>query len=641
MFRIKRKSQHRRQQRLVSSLLSSNRLIPNTAVVVYDQPSVLVSDDIQDVSSVENSTFRVIQQCDNSEPCFGDNQIVKPFSQGFREWAVQHNIRHTALRDLLKLFPLYPGIPSLPLDPRTLMETPRELAITTISGGTMVYFGVIHNILRKLEGGISPECKHSMINGSLALSISISIDGLPKSKSNNKHFWPLQASVDQCCDSRPFLICIYYGSTKPSDTNFLGKAIHELQLLEVNGIVFKNSHYRFRVSKILADAPARSFIKGIKNHNSYNGCERCVNEGEWLGRVIFPKLHTRKRTDCDFRNKEDPDHHSSDSLFSTLEIGLVTQVPLDYQHLVCLGVTRKLIRHWVKGKLPHRIRHKDVEILSKRLLDCRKLFPVEFQRKPRSLTEIDHFKASEFRTLLLYTGPVIFKGIISPEKYNHFLLLHLALFILLSDKANNAEWNGLANTLLLEFVEKCKSIYGLEYLVYNVHNLIHLTDDAILFGSLDNISCFKYENNMQVIKKLVHSGNFQLNQVAKRIIERECVNWHSVGKKHDPLSSLTRYGVHCLKLISGAIILVSKLENVSRDKCSGEIIRVSIVCKEFKSRAKLTPYPVDSSKLGIFIVDNATAEFDLSVSRDDVLYSCILLPYEDSFVCIPLLHTII
>jgi len=49
-----------------------------------------------------------------------------------------------------------------------------------------------------------------------------------------------------------------------------------------------------------------------------------------------------------------------------------------------------------------------IAIINDRLLALKNIIRVEFSRKPRSLLEFDRFKATEFRQLLLYLGPVIF-----------------------------------------------------------------------------------------------------------------------------------------------------------------------------------------------------------------------------------------
>ena len=52
--------------------------------------------------------------------------------------------------------------------------------------------------------------------------------------------------------------------------------------------------------------------------------------------------------------------------------------------------------------------------------------------KACSLDDIDRYKATELRQLLLHTGKIILKDILHKEYYNHFLVLNTAISILIS-----------------------------------------------------------------------------------------------------------------------------------------------------------------------------------------------------------------
>ena len=81
-----------------------------------------------------------------------------------------------------------------------------------------------------------------------------------------------------------------------------------------------------------------------------------------------------------------------------------------------------------------------------------------------------------------------------------------------------------AEKLLKEFVAHSCKLYGPEFCVYNVHNLIHLADDARNFGPLDNVSCFPFENLLGKLKRLVRSPNLPLQQVINRLREQQSCN---------------------------------------------------------------------------------------------------------------------
>ena len=53
------------------------------------------------------------------------------------------------------------------------------------------------------------------------------------------------------------------------------------------------------------------------------------------------------------------------------------------------------------------------------------------------------------------------------------------------------------------FVKTSPKIYGDKFVSFNVHCLIHLAQDVINHGSLDEFSAFCFENKLQIIKKHV------------------------------------------------------------------------------------------------------------------------------------------
>jgi len=107
--------------------------------------------------------------------------------------------------------------------------------------------------------------------------------------------------------------------------------------------------------------------------------------------------------------------------------------------------------------------------------------------------------------------------------YDHFLALHISISILLrGDFCSNVEMVCSAKELLLWFVNNCKHVYGSCFNVYNVHALTHLADDVTHHGcSLNEISEFKFENYMQLLKKMVKNSNNPLCQIQKRLAEKD------------------------------------------------------------------------------------------------------------------------
>jgi len=117
------------------------------------------------------------------------------------------------------------------------------------------------------------------------------------------------------------------------------------------------------------------------------------------------------------------------------------------------GVMRRLLLLWLCGLL--RVRWgvlprwaaRVISDVSSFLLAMRDHIPTDFCRQPRSLTETDRWKATEFRLFLLHCGPVVLKGILPDTFYKHFLLLFVASTIL-TDKNLSSKYTDYASSLL-------------------------------------------------------------------------------------------------------------------------------------------------------------------------------------------------
>jgi len=78
--------------------------------------------------------------------------------------------------------------------------------------------------------------------------------------------------------------------------------------------------------------------------------------------------------------------------------------------------------------------------------------------------------------------------------------------------------------LLQHFVSSFALLYGVHNISHNVHGLIHLVQDVKKFGPLDCFSSFRYENYLQIFKKLLKRHDKPLQQVVRRYIEHEQSN---------------------------------------------------------------------------------------------------------------------
>ncbi|CAG9771466.1 unnamed protein product [Ceutorhynchus assimilis] len=314
------------------------------------------------------------------------NDADTEFVKSVRGWFLNYRelLSQSAMNELLLI--LKPKCKTLPSDSRTFLSTPQscQFPISVVSPGKYCHFGLkymLQNILNTKN--LLEFCEDGK---TLSLSLSINIDGLPLSRSSTSQFWPILISIDnenlEC--PNPFPIGVYHGFKKPeSALKYLQEFQIEFKQLE-NGFRFKNIEVKVQISKIICDAPAKSFILCVKGHTGYFSCTKCVQEGEYInGRVTFPDLSAVLRTDDDFKNKTCEDYHRGNSPFDELSVGLVSQVPLDYMHLVCLGVMKRLIIFWVKGNKSVRLPELKLKTVDENLITLKSSIPKEFCRLPR------------------------------------------------------------------------------------------------------------------------------------------------------------------------------------------------------------------------------------------------------------------
>lgn len=474
-------------------------------------------------------------------------------------WSVKYNIKRSAVSSILNILKGHQCFQELPKDSRTLLKTPRTIFLREISPGKYCHFGLVNSlkyILQKSDRLID------------SISLQFNVDGLPISRSSSQQFWPIHAHVTELPNTYPFPVGIYFGKDEPKSSNeFLKQFVDEL--LEINEVKLNDQKtVKVKIHSIVCDAPARAFLLNVQGHTGYFGCQKCTIEGDYIShRITYQELNCDLRTNTSFRLQTNEEHHlEHESELLRLPIDIVKQIPLDYQHLVCLGVVRKLIYLRLKGKVKrYKLSATTTHLLSKRLIALKPFVSCEFVRKPRSLLHVNNWKATEYRTFLLYTGPVALKGILPDLYYNQFLVLHVAITILCS-KSLHKKLIEYGSNLLKYFVEIFANLYGEENVSYNVHNLLHLTADSSKFGVLDDFSTFKFENYLGKIKLLLKSGNRPLEQVYNRLKEAELViSDNRVKQKGYPLfkdfSLHTRTGDNSLLLNDNSVFMLQTITN--------------------------------------------------------------------------------
>ena len=311
-------------------------------------------------------------------------------------------------------------------------------------------------------------------------------------------------------------------------------------------------------------------------------------------------------------------------------IKVINGFVLDYMHRVCHGVVRRLLHYLKKGKKVKLSSTQLIEI-SNNLVSLNGHMPSEFARQPRALSDLEYWKATEFRQFLLYTGPIVFRSILTKEAYEHFLALSIAIFIMLeSDDGKRNAYLDYAHNLLSFFVSKCKVVYGETFNVYNVHNL---HEDVKFFKcSLNEISCFPFENNMQRLKKFVRNSNNPIAQIYKR--QTELQQCHIKTKKKCLFTKIScSEKDSCFLLESKSVAFVKEKRHDGSLVC--EVVKPMYMDSVFKE-------PVDSKLFDIVLLrtaNNCKSRTKL-LTKNDLKRKCVCLPERRGRAIFPLLHDV-
>ena len=282
--------------------------------------------------------------------------------------------------------------PNLPKDPRTLFSLSYEFTIDNIAGGQYYHFGIASTLSHQFQ-------LNSVLKLYSKINLQLNIDGLPLFKSSGKQLWPILALIENHkfqMHIQPFVIEVYAGDGKPfSAVDYLKQFVDEMKKLE-DGFKLEGKKYIIQIKNIVCDAQARVFVKQVKSCAGYSGCDKCTQSRFHIGtKMIFPEVNAPLRTDDSFKHKQDEEHRIGVNPFEGLNLGMVSQFPIDYMHLVCLGVMRRLLNLMISGPLSVRIGRRTQMKISSVLTGLQKAILAEFARKPKSLSELARWKATD------------------------------------------------------------------------------------------------------------------------------------------------------------------------------------------------------------------------------------------------------
>lgn len=480
--------------------------------------------DSESEESVVNETFRKREKI--------------TFQNRIRALIIESKMTQANANALLNILNDQPSLPPLPKSSKTLLKTPRKkVHLRPVEPGKYLHIGIKTAIVRQLK----------FIHDSLIpqeLVADVFTDGGKVHESGFDQAWLIMLGFVNITKCKPVTTGIFLGKHKPFCCfAFFREFVEEYNSIKrEGGIEYNGRKILLKLRCFLGDGPARAFMLNVKGHMSTEPCSKCKIRGRPIKappvkrkrnydqtehkdekkRRLLPPTTAAPRTSEDFiACKYMPAHQKGPSPLFELGIDPVKKCPYDYMHEVCLGIMERLLAIFRKGKYEPtaQLSTGDYKFVCDYLEELRSHCPTEFSRKPRTLEEESDFKATEYRTLLLYTGPVVFYNVLPQDQYRHFLVLHACIRVLVSNHRPDNLLEFVKGSIEL-WLKRSVKLYGDVFMCSNAHGLTHLVEDVRHLGQpLDEFSAFKYENEMGWVRRMSRKNNQTLQQIANRLAE--------------------------------------------------------------------------------------------------------------------------
>lgn len=371
-----------------------------------------------------------------------------------------------------------------------------------------------------------------------SISFTWNSDGVKVFRSSNFTIWPLFLSINELNYQKRFktenvILCgLWFGDHKPNFNTYVSPFFDEFAQLK-EGVSLHVQDLRKKV-KIRAfvlcgtcDLPAKALMLNMTQYNGKFGCHICKQKGCYAeDRWVYPFIDNLKlRTDNETRSEAESAGFCGlrncgsigPTILGKLIPNYITSTSIDVMHCAFEGVTKQLLlKIWIKDKNKQAAfsLFGKINAINHRI---KTLKPPKFvQRRPRSLSDLKHWKASELKNWLFYYSVPVLEGILPEPFFSHYLLLVEGISILCSGSISEEDLNK-ASRYLTEFVKHFEGLYGIQQMGINVHLLLHLTDSVRMFGPLWVTSCFPYENFNGTLKNFVKSSKGVALQISEKL----------------------------------------------------------------------------------------------------------------------------
>ena len=443
-----------------------------------------------------------------------------------------------------------------------------------------IYDGKMYTKLSQNDGLLSKKWN---------FSYTFNTDGCQAADSSKVTIWPIYAMLHELPPSmrskHMILVGLWIDKTEPIMNVFLKPFVKQANRLSSTGFIWQLNENEEIVSKAIpllcsVDSVARAAILNMKQFNGTFGCTFCEHPTEGVNsqRKYTVSVHVpHHRSDESIKQNMIKTLYSDNgvaikgvwgpSILMNLNFfDLVDGMDVDYMHCVLLGVTRQyteLILSTTNANFyvgdPN-----SIGIINKRLLSITP--PKCITRTPRSINERRLWKASEWRSWLIFYSLVCLKGVLLPTYLKHLALLVTAVNIFLQESITPCTLQS-AEKMLIRFVVDFQKLFGIQAMTYNVHLLLHLTDSVRNWGPLWVHSSFPFENQNRFLLQMKKSPTRIITQIVQRLLF-----YQSMSVITDQIVISNNVHTFCAKTSKHRLLYFSKFDECTLIGCGKDYV---------------------------------------------------------------------
>lgn len=339
-------------------------------------------------------------------------------------------------------------------------------------------------------------------------------------------------------NSHFFLLLIYYSifeQQKNQPEHLLQHLIMTLNYHRTNSFLTKWATRTFLELKcILADNPQRGALLNMHIHSGVFGCHRCNVESQRRstgGGRLYPIENHHSIENRNFSQVSEIRHQIEAGELSPGFMGVrgscileeidefdpIKNVLCEYMHIVPLGIVKHFLAELINdNQLPRngfKLPSTQVKQRINQILNEFKSVS-SFTRRPRDLSNLPFYKASEFDNFLFYYSLKVLPEVLTTDYSFHFFLLSNSMFTFLSESASETDLRQAKDELELFLQLFLDLKYPEKSFRYNLHAVKHIPEDREEFGPLKYMNAYKYESFLGFLKSITKGVHFQAQELA-------------------------------------------------------------------------------------------------------------------------------